>query len=218
MKGTLQRIKPLHPEMIPPAGAEPFGMTPDRKQLFREVIKRSRPIRDIDPATNEQRWRKNQMTGEPLYRINRPQLYDEERIYYLESEGNGNIRRVDWAPPSEREVAQAERRLRVEGMKDRIAEALVDADMDPDELLAGLRAQRAAPVPLPPTDSVPSADPSPDVETFPMMYAPSRWRLSNGATFRGTKEKAIEAEAAITPEERAAMAEAKAVAALTPEE
>ena len=193
MRATFSRVQKFNPELIPPTGAVPFGVTPWGAQLYRMVIPKSRGVPDIDPATGQQRWRKNQMTGEPLYPVNKPELYDETRIFYLRSGGNGNIQIRDWAPPSAEAVARAQKSQRVAEMNDKMAEALVESGMDPAELLAILKSRGATTTATNAVTTEASAPTS--TGSFPEMYAPGRWKLSNGMTMQGKKVEAEEAEA-----------------------
>ena len=212
MSHVLTKIKKIHFPLTPPANATAYGVTPDGKhQLYRLVLKRSRSVPDIDPKTGESKFRKNQMTGEPLIQLRKSERYDEERIFWLESDGQGNVNQVPYSPPSEAELAKIARAQRVKDTLGKLAEAMVDSDVEPSVLLASLKAQgtttTAAPGFVVPTVTT-------DAETttgeFPTMYAPGRWKLSNGLTMQGKKAEAVEAEEAI--------AAAKKVAAETPEE
>jgi hypothetical protein len=68
---------------------------------------RSEPLLETDPETGEERqvWRKHAVTGEPLVAKRRPVVYDETKIFYMESQGNGNVAMVPWKPPSPEELA-----------------------------------------------------------------------------------------------------------------
>jgi len=210
MRATFSRIQKINPELIPPAGSVPFGVTPSGRQLYRLATPRSRAVPDIDPVTGQQRWRKNQMTGEPLYALNRPQSYEQVRIFYLESQGNGNVVLIPWAPPSAEELARAQKAQRVAEMQEKLAEALVDSGMEPVDLLASLKAKPS--VTTSATQSVNVEVPAATVTgvTYPEMYAPGRWRLSNGTTMQGKRTDATEAEERVQA--------AKKAAAETPEE
>jgi hypothetical protein len=210
MRATFSRIQKLNPELIPPTGSVPFGITPNGHPLYRLVTQRSRAVPDIDLVTGEQRWRKNQMTGEPLYALNKPESYEQVRVFYLASQGNGTVELVDWAPPSAEDVARAQKAQRVAEMGEKLAEALVDSGMEPAELLANLKAKPS--VTTSGTQSVNVEVPAATGTgvTYPEMYAPGRWRLSNGDSMQGKRTDAVEAEervqaarkaAAVTPEE-----------------
>ena len=207
MPKTLKKLVPLHSQIVPPINAVPFGMTDDGKQLYKEVTPRSGSEPFISEETGKQEWRKNQMTGEPLYPLRRPTFYEHTRVYYLESQGNGNIGKVDWRPPSPEEVARAERNQQVEAMKDHLAEALVDAKVSPTEL-AEMFSKRAGapavpelpelveldeeeePVVAPPVEV---AEPV-DTDQYPKNLGGGWFELSDGAKLQGKEEQAIEAE------------------------
>lgn len=204
MPKTLKKLVPLHSQIVPPINAVPFGMTDDGKQLYREVTPRSGSEADKDDD-GKQRWRKNQMTGEPLYPLRKPTFYEHTRVYFLESQGNGNIGKVDWRPPSPEEVARAERNQQVEAMKDHLAEALVDANVNPAEL-ANLISRRQPAVPELPelveldeeeepvvAPPVEVAEPV-DTDQYPKNLGGGWFELSDGAKLQGKEEQAIEAE------------------------
>ncbi len=233
MRSVLQGIRAFHPELKPPKGAVPCGITPDGKQLFRMVSKRSRAVPDIDPETGEQRWRKQPNTGEPLYRMNKPERYDLEEVFFLESEGNGNVHKVPYLPPTPEQLAAEERKRAVESMGTSLAEALVDAGISPTEAVARLGAARSATAPVPPEGEPVRADgiaaptdfvvddengpPAQALTDYPVKVAGNRWRLSNGTIFVGKKVDAFKAEDDLPEDQKGAELAAKATAAATPE-
>ncbi len=116
-----------------------MGLTPSGHQLFRSTEKRSRAIPDIDPATNEQRYKLHPTTGEPLYPRNKPEIYDNIRVFYLESEGNGNIVKIDWIEPTAEEIAAAQREKGIKEMIPQLSETLYDADINISDLVAAMK-------------------------------------------------------------------------------
>ena len=141
-RGTLRKMKPMHPELIPPKGSVPFGMTPDNKQLYKLVRKRGHNEPRLD-ADGQRAYRKHPTTGEPLVPLNKFVPDTETKIFFLESEGNANVRMVDWKPPSEKEQAAAILKMKIEQMMPKMAEAFVVAGVDPDEVVA-MALERAA--------------------------------------------------------------------------
>lgn len=138
MKGVLRKIRPFHGPIEPDPNWEMLGMTPDGRQLFKEVTTRSRPVPLNDDDGNRV-YQRHLTTGQKLYPMNKPEIFDLERVFTLESEGNGNVRKVPYRPPTPEEIKAAEREGKVEAMKDRLAEVFVDADIEPEDLLAFLR-------------------------------------------------------------------------------
>lgn len=202
MKATLSRIEPFHPTIKPPRGAVPLTVTADHKQVFRETLQRSASEPRLDPVTGEVMWRKNPISGEPLIPLRQVVLFSQERTFTLESEGNGNVRREYYTPPTPEQLAKEKRRLAVQAMQGRIAEALVDGDVDPADLVAALKGRDVPVGPMPPEAE------QADVR-FPQLSSPGRWKLSNGAIVKGTKVAAEEAEGLVR--------QARAEAAETPE-
>ena len=227
-KATLSRIQPLNPELIPPKGAIPHGIGPGGKQLYREVTRRSRAVPKINPETGEREFALHATTARPLYPLNKPEIYDLERLYFLESDGMGNIYNIDYHPPTEAELAEALRQQRIKDMIPKLAEALVDENMAPEEFVRGLR---GGVIPAPEAAADLGATPSfagdrvsddtsdeegeidPPVEYPVALPGIGRWELSNGETFKGKKVEAIQQEESL----QKARAAAKAVAEATPD-
>lgn len=136
---TLERIRPLHPDFHPDPSWERCGMTPSGHQLFKETRKASRAIPDIDPETGERRQMLHPTTAQPLYPLNKAEHYTMSRTFYLHSEGNGNIIKVDWSEPTEEELAAIEREDKIEKMIPNLAGSLVDLDMSPTEFGQALK-------------------------------------------------------------------------------
>lgn len=139
MSITLQPIRPFHPQFNPDPDWKRLGLTPTGHQLFEETTKRSRAVPDIDPATGERRHRLHPTTGEPLYPRNKPQPYDHVRTFYLESQGNGNIVKIDWREPTPKEIAAVEREEGIKAMIPNLSATLYDADIKLEDLVAAMK-------------------------------------------------------------------------------
>ncbi len=215
MKAVLEKIAPLHPDKVPPQGSVMAGTTPWGDQLYRLRRARSKSV----PAYDEdgKRMYRRSLTGDKLYPMNRPELYEEELLFYLHSEGNGNVVMVPWSPPTQEQIDQKKRKETIKEMQEKLAEKLVDSGMSPDEAVARL----VGGVPM--TEYVVDDEPAveetvaevvvekpkkkkakkaPPVDesgrvVFPYMYGPGMWKLSDESTFRGKKADAIEAEKAL---------------------
>lgn len=196
MTRTLARIKKITiTENLPPDGSVAVGTTPDGKVLYKHVSDRVRAVPKLD-ANGNREYAKNPMTAEPLYPKNAPEFYKLERLFYLEDQGNGNNSLVPYYPPSDEELAKEVRTLKVKAMEGKLAEALVDHGIGPDELLAGLAKIKAG-------GGIEGANPAPvaSVPTLELVEIPEPehlgagwYRLSNGDKFRGTKDDAFDAE------------------------
>jgi hypothetical protein len=198
-RGVLNRIKPIHPELIPPQDAEVIGTTEHGKILYRQIRRMNRPVPDIDPDTGRQRWRKNQNTGEPLYPLFKRKIVMETRDFFLESQGNGNVGIVEYQQPTPEDLAQRARAQRIADMKDRLAERLVDAGLTADDLIERLGGTVVG-------EEIADAEPeeveaevletSAEAETddFPRDLGEDLWQLSNGQTYEGTEEGALDAQ------------------------
>jgi hypothetical protein len=154
-------LQPIHPTLKPPQGARPAGLTPDGKQLYEMVEVRASIVDKVNPETGEVEHRKNTITGEQLHKLRevekdeqgRPVRVRNTRLFYLHSEGNGNVRKVTYTPPSEEDLKKAERRQRVQEMQEALAEGLVDAGMSPQDAIARLRGEADAGPGLPPPET-----------------------------------------------------------------
>lgn len=240
---VLKRIKPIHPPLTPPRGAVAAGVTPDGKQLWTLKSKRARnvPLMENTPEADARaaellaegktekeigrimteegyrRYRKNQVTGELAYPLNKPVVYDHEELFYLESEGNGNVVKVKYRHPSAADRERAQLRERVAAMKDQMAEVMVKEGVTPEDLVAMLRQGRRPFVAPAPVDKAavtaafapPPVAAGPEIE-YPVALDDGRWKLSNGNVMPGTRDEAEEAELAVI--------EAREAAAATPEE
>ena len=232
MSGVLQKIPKIHAQLIPPQTAVTKGSTPDGKQLWYEEIPMSRSVPRILPGSvtpenpkGVQEWKKD-LAGQGIYPLRQREDYIWKRLYFLESQGNNNVEKVDYVPATKEQLAAAEHARRVVAMKDRLAEALVDGGVTPENLVATLQAgQVRVPVeveaPAEPEAVEPVAglapeavvaEPTAEVEaavepeavveappkvTYPVMYAPGRWKLSDGSKLQGKKVKAVRAEKAL---------------------
>lgn len=217
-----QKLEPLIVEVKPPVGMrmerDPksnrvsfhevpttvHGTTPDGRTIYQQTIVRaSEPEAVIDKETGEQAWAKHPTTGEPLYPKWKKKPEQRTRFIVPNNQGNGNLSWEEWSPASEAELANAERRRKGEAMRDVFVDALVEADISPDQLPSVLRRlaeQRDEVVPemtgsadaTAPTDTEPAA-----AGEFPKQAGAGRWKLSNGSFVNGKKVAAIAAEAAL---------------------
>lgn len=222
--GTLKRIKPLHPNLVPPKGSEPVGTTDDNKnQLYSYSRKRSRniPLYSCNECSNEygvsgedehahtspccdargnRVWKTNRMTGEQVLKKNTYEIYEEHLLFYLESEGNGNVRMIQYEPMTEEERREREKQLMVEHEGPALIAAMLESGLTPGKIRewaqqGGDSAEAssgngagngsgatevpepdAAPEPDTQTDERPSL--APDTDGYPVMHGPKMWYLS----------------------------------------
>ena len=176
MSRTLTRIQPLHGPVVPPAHWEmagstpPMGSDPGGRQLYTESIPRSRAVPDYEQVEctecfgerqeepcqecngtgkvdGERRWKVNPLNGERLYPMNKPELYTQHRMFYIQSDGQGNQYKVDWAPPTPEQIEAIRHDKAVADMVPALASALVDKGLDVDEIVRRLTAEPSAPAP-----------------------------------------------------------------------
>lgn len=168
MSITLAPIKPFHPQFNPDPAWVRMGLTPEGHQLFKETTKRSRAVPDIDPKTSEQRWKLHPTTGEPLYPKNKPEMYDNVRVFYLESEGNGNIIKIDWSEPTADEVAAVQREKGIKELIPKLSETLYDADINLADLVSAMKMISQATKGELPDEAPPAESAAPEPVLAPM--------------------------------------------------
>lgn len=221
---TLQSIKRIRVPVVLPAGSEPHGQTPEGVPLYRLVRKRSRSVPDYEPIHSEncgwdhrwmddtvkepvcldchikghQRHNKHALTGQELVGLRKPVVYEEELIFTWEDQLNGNAGPLAYVPPSADEIAAKDRAKRRAEMQDALLEAMAESGLEPADVISALRGEKTEYV-----DRVTEEAVEPAAE-YPNMYAPGRWRLSNGETVQGKKIDALEAEAAVQATRRIA--------------
>jgi len=216
MRRALDSIPPIKSDLLPPVDALAAGVTRDGRQLYRRVKQIVTTEPKINPATGEQQWRINQMGQQTVAVRKVTSVTPTEELFYLENEGNGNVRKIPYRHPTADELAAAEREKKIAAMGGgSLAAALVDAGISSQEAIARLVGAKTAAEPL---AAAPLAPKPAEPVTYPRLYAPGRWELSNGIKMQGKREDAEAAEAEVTDDERAAAAEAKANAEATPEE
>ena len=208
MKATLQGIKPIKADLVPPVDAIAAGVTPEGKQIYTMTTQRSRGVPKLDPETGERIWRKNPLNGEPLLPVNKAELYELEEMFILEDQKNGNVEKIPYRHPTQAEIDARTRAHKIAAMQTGLAEKLVDSGFSVDDLLARLAPQSATVAP--PADA-PADAPLPDQTAYPVWTSGPWWKLSDGSKFKGSREAAHEAQAEIDDRKR----EAAATAALT---
>ena len=228
MSGVLQKIPKIHAQLVPPQNAVMRGTTPDGKQLWYEEIPMSRSVPRIIPGSvtpenpkGVQEWKKN-LAGEGIYPLRQREDYIWRRLYFLESQGNNNVQKVDYVPKTEEQLAAEEKARMVEAMEHALPAALVEAGLTAADLPRILQAGQAqvpvevdepeavepvaAPVVTETTAEVEDvAEPEAVVEApvvepeekpihYPVPTGGGWWKLSDGTKIQGKKSKAVKAE------------------------
>lgn len=139
-----QGIKRIKAELKPPRDATPAGVTPNGKQLYRRSRPRAIIVDRKDPVTGEQQYRKNTLTGEEIFKLRKvEEVIEVEQLFYLENEGNANVRMIPYKPPSDEERAANERRQQIADFQAEFQEALAEEalseGLSPTELIARMR-------------------------------------------------------------------------------
>jgi len=213
MKDVLQSIEPIEARMKPPVGAVAAGTTPDGRQVYRLTGKRSKSQPKLNDE-GDQIWRKHPLTGEPLIPLREPVIYDHEELFILEDQGNGNVEKVPYQPPTDAERAAGERAAKIAAMGGgALGEAMVDAGLsNPAEVINLLKARQAAPfvapapmvggVPVTTTGSTPptstgSATPAmsaDELAKYPVKIGGGWWKFSNGTRAQASEDAALQTE------------------------
>jgi hypothetical protein len=166
MTRTLSRIAPVHGPVVAEEGWELVGMNPQGKQLYVERTPRSRavPAFEVNDCVDcdgpqcercdgagqtkgKRIYVKNPMTGEPLYPKNEPEFYIHERMFFMDSDGAGNQIKINWSPPTKEQLAADQHARDVADMLPKLASALVNAGLDPEEAAKRLTTPVVEPTP-----------------------------------------------------------------------
>lgn len=211
MPKAIQRISRFTVgDSLPPKDAVQAGTTPDGRQLWRESIPMARAVPKMDEVTGKREFAKNPLTAEALYPKNRPEFWTWHRLYYLDDQGNGNVSKVEYTPPTQAELAGIQREQRVKDVMAELAGKLIDKNVDLDALLSRIAETPVTTVESEEVERLTATPTSEIVIPEPKHLGAGWWKLSNGDKTRGKLEEAIEAERRIQ--------EAKAVAAILPEQ
>ncbi|MCR4339253.1 MAG: zinc finger-like domain-containing protein [Gemmatimonadaceae bacterium] len=186
----MTRIEKLHGPVVPDPNWERAGTTPEGRQLYIERTPRTRAVPDYEDAIcdacegskktkdmkhdcpkcdgkgmiqGKRRYAKNPLTGEPLYPKNKAEHYVHERMFFIDSDGQGNQVKIDWSPPTPEQIRADLHARAVADMIPRLAGALVDSGLDMDEIVDRLTAPK---VPEPKkAKGKPVPDANPDAES-----------------------------------------------------
>ena len=110
------------------------------------------------------RYAKNPLTAEPLYPKNKAEHYIHERMFFIDSDGQGNQFKIDWAPPTPEQVAADVHTREVAAMVPRLAGALVDSGLDLEEIVKRLTAPTPDPEKKPRTRAMKNDDAAADAQ------------------------------------------------------
>jgi Zn-finger nucleic acid-binding protein len=191
MARGMSRITQLHGPVVPEAGWERAGTTPDGRQLYIERTPRTRAVPDYEDVIcgtcdgskvtavgkhecpqcsgtgmmeGRRRYAKNPLTAEPLYPKNKAEHYIHERMFFIDSDGQGNQFKIDWAPPTPEQVAADVHTREVAAMVPRLAGALVDSGLDLEEIVKRLTAPTPDPEKKPRTRAMKNDDAAADAQ------------------------------------------------------
>lgn len=146
MRGTLQRLRPILVDLIPPDGARMIGTTAQGLPIYQETIVRAGPVEPMLDTEGKEVWVKHPTTGEPMYRRNTRKPVSRTRFIVPNQQGNGNLSWDEYNPPTATEIQAKERREKIEHMKDNLAAVLVDQDLTPERLAELVKGPVAAKV------------------------------------------------------------------------
>ncbi len=166
MSKSPKALKPLHGPFVPDPSWVQTGFTthvPPRT-LWLAKTERNRPVplyhqldcpdcNGLSPVTEEpcircdmtgkvqgdRVWKLHPLTKEPIYKMNKPEFYIHERLFYMESDGLGQQVAIDWRPPSEEEIAAKARGQAVDRMVPQLSEVLVDSGLSASDIGEALK-------------------------------------------------------------------------------
>ena len=219
MRGTASSREPIIVEEKPPEGAVVVGRTPQGKLIYQMEIIRGKNHPRLDDA-GKPMYAKHPNTVEPLYMKRRLEAVTKVHTFIIEQDRAGNAYKVDYRLPTPEEAARVEREQKIAALGGgAFAEAMVNAGLEPKDVVAAAveLKSRAQPVATAPTAEIEAStaegEGSADAENqsaettagniapseYPHMYAPGRWKLSNGDKLQGRRVDAEAAEAALHP-------------------
>lgn len=160
MRTKVRKLHQLVTPEVPGPNWQAVGVTPDGKHLWQITTKRSRPVPLFDTSPEAQaylaelrqsgksddeitsamrdrgfrQYRRALATGEPIYPLNRPEIYDHTEVFYTEDQGNGNRVKVPYREPTAEEKARLERQAKIDAMRDTLPALLVDRGLTADDL------------------------------------------------------------------------------------
>jgi len=182
------KIEPAHSNLVAPRGSEMRGTTPDGKQVY--YLKTLRSTNEpafegtgrFDEEGNEimeESWQRHGVTNEKLIRKRNPVIFELEELFTLVSDGHFNVYKEPYYPKTPEQLEAEARAKRIAEMEGNLAAALVDSDMTPSDLIAGVHGELSRAKPI----------------SYPQNAAPNVWVLSNGDRIDGPKIEALQAEA-----------------------
>ena len=178
----------MHPRLNVPIG----------RLVYRGMVLSKRPKRD----TNGEPVFRRMLNGEPINQVNVPEVGTIERIFHLESDGHGNIYKIE-CPRPEVIRASMDEQARKQAAKDfvpELAEALLASGLTKDEILKRLlaegKAEKVETAELPEPEAVAKLT-EPEV-AYPIMVSEADgkqvWRFSNKETIQLPEAEAREYE------------------------
>ena len=195
---TLTKIQPIHPQHVPEPHWEMAGTTVHGRQLYKESLKRSRGVPLVD-ENGERVYAKNPISGEPLYPKNRAEIFHDNRLFFLASQGNGQVEKINYRPPTPEEIRAKERAGKIADVQDQLAAAFVDSEIPIDHLIALLKGGKAI-VPqaeLEASDDDDDDEPDDEGIEYPRRMQRGVYELSTGESYRGKRSDAAAAQDAI---------------------
>jgi hypothetical protein len=183
---TLRKIDPVPTSMAPPEGSIPAGTTPDgKRQLYRLTRTMARAVPAYDTDGNR-KWRVNRLTGEQVLPMNKPEIYQEHLLFYMETDGHGTDYMQMYTPPSDEELRARERELAIQNGIPAFIGAMLDKGLTPEKLAAWVEQGMptgpagAEPVAADQTDEpVEEEEEEEDWSRYPFMYGPGLWYLTS---------------------------------------
>lgn len=136
-KAIGKRIRKFRATYTPDPNWIPKGTTPWGAQLYLERRPHGKAVPDLDDD-GKQLWVRSEVSGQKLYKKNRVKRFTFERLFFLFDEGNGNVHKEPYRPPTPEEIEAARRAKRGRELMGAFEKYLGESDMTVDELMARL--------------------------------------------------------------------------------
>lgn len=134
-KAIGRKIRKFQSVYTPDPKWERAGTTPWGVQLYIE----RRPHGKSEPVLNskgKQVWVRSENTGQKLYKKRKLKRFTFERMFFLFDEGNGNVHKEPYKPPTPEEIRAAQESARGEALMEQFKRFLGKSEMSIEQLMA----------------------------------------------------------------------------------
>lgn len=196
---SLPRIKPHATELIPPEGAKPVGVHSDGRVIYEMEIPdltriAKNKVHVTDPETGEPLYKKHPNTGEKMYPILKSVPFFRKQRFVLNRDGHGNVYKHENFEPTPEEISHLAKLREKREFSERLADLAVERGISADELV--LRMLGVSDTVSNKPGEVTIKVPEEELE-YPHYRGGGHWTLSDGSSFRGSRDAAMAAESTL---------------------